>query len=606
MGFASLSSGVIARIMNGDDVTKPVLQILAIKKINSNADAERYRILISDGKYFNSYAMLASQLNEMQHRGQLDEFTIVQLDKYVTSMVGKEGAGKRVLIISELTVLNAGAEVKEKIGEPVTYETAAKQDLVAKAAPPVVAKKEPTQSKTNNNNNNNNITLNASINAGMTHPISSLSPYQNKWVIKARVTSKTAIRTWSNPRGEGKLFSMDLMDESGEIRATAFKEQCDKFYDMIQVDSVYFFSKCQLKPANKQYSQLDNAYEMTFTGETAVQLCEDADDGGIPDIKYNLVPISEVSGMENKAAVDTIGICKEVGELQAFTSRTTNKEFKKRDLTLVDMSNSAISLTLWGDDAVNFDGHVQPVILVKGTRINEFNGGKSLSLGGGSIMKINPDIPEAHKLRGWFDNGGGDNIANMVSARTGGGSFSTEWMTFKDARARNLGAGDKPDYFQCKAVVHIVKQENAFYRACPQSDCNKKVVDEGNDQYRCERCNALYPNFKYRLLVNMSVGDWTSNRWVTCFNETGEQLLKHTSQEVGEALENDPAKAEEIFSALNFTSHIFKLRCKNEVYGDMTRNKLTVQSVVPLNYKEYNRHLLKELQELTGIGSSSN
>lgn len=56
-----------------------------------------------------------------------------------------------------------------------------------------------------------------------------------RWVIKARVMNKSAIRTWSNSKGEGKLFSMDLFDESGEIRATAFKEQCDKFYDMIQV-----------------------------------------------------------------------------------------------------------------------------------------------------------------------------------------------------------------------------------------------------------------------------------------------------------------------------------------------------------------------------------
>jgi len=54
-------------------------------------------------------------------------------------------------------------------------------------------------------------------------------------VIKARVTSKTPVRTWANARGEGKLFSMDLIDESGEIRATAFKEQCDKYYDMIEV-----------------------------------------------------------------------------------------------------------------------------------------------------------------------------------------------------------------------------------------------------------------------------------------------------------------------------------------------------------------------------------
>jgi len=80
--------------MHGEVVDAPVLQILAIKKINSAADSERYRILISDGKYFNSYAMLASQLNVMQHNGELEEFTIVQLDKYVTSLVGKDGAGK--------------------------------------------------------------------------------------------------------------------------------------------------------------------------------------------------------------------------------------------------------------------------------------------------------------------------------------------------------------------------------------------------------------------------------------------------------------------------------------------------------------------------------
>lgn len=52
--------------------------------------------------------------------------------------------------------------------------------------------------------------------------------------------NKSAIRTWSNAKGEGKLFSMDLCDDSGEIRATAFKNECDKFYDMIQV--LIFFS----------------------------------------------------------------------------------------------------------------------------------------------------------------------------------------------------------------------------------------------------------------------------------------------------------------------------------------------------------------------------
>ena len=59
-----------------------------------------------------------------------------------------------------------------------------------------------------------------------------------RWTIKARVTQKSAIRTWSNSKGEGKLFSMNLLDESGEIRATAFKDECDKYYDMIEVNKV--------------------------------------------------------------------------------------------------------------------------------------------------------------------------------------------------------------------------------------------------------------------------------------------------------------------------------------------------------------------------------
>lgn len=51
------------------------------------------------------------------------------------------------------------------------------------------------------------------------------------------MTNKSAVQTWSNSRGEGKLFRLDLVDGSGEIRLTAFEEQVDKFYDYIQVFS---------------------------------------------------------------------------------------------------------------------------------------------------------------------------------------------------------------------------------------------------------------------------------------------------------------------------------------------------------------------------------
>lgn len=36
----------------------------------------------------------------------------------------------------------------------------------------------------------------------------------NRWVIKARCTQKSEIKYWANQRSEGKLFSVNLLDNT--------------------------------------------------------------------------------------------------------------------------------------------------------------------------------------------------------------------------------------------------------------------------------------------------------------------------------------------------------------------------------------------------------
>ncbi|CAD0201397.1 unnamed protein product [Chrysodeixis includens] len=597
-----LSEGSLEIIMNGGHYDTPIMQVLGSKKIQGSGANERFRLLVSDGKHSHSFAMLATQLNDKLISGELSDYSVVQIDRFVTSLLKNTGKGeKRVMIILDITILSPGSAVGKKLGNPETWteESAAAAQASTSAAPRAAPPAPSPQLKPQHAPAPN---LDSSLlSAQMTHPISSLSPYQNKWVIKARVMNKSDIRTWNNARGEGKLFSMDLCDDSGEIRATAFKNECDKFYDMIQIDKVYYISRCQLKTANKQFTSLKNDYEMTFTANTVVAECME-DSSSVPSVKYEFLPINDIATKTPDTLLDIVGVCKYAADLQELTAKSTGKLLKKRELTLVDNSGGAVALTLWGKEAENFDGSTNPIIAVKGARLTEFNGSKSLSCLSSTMVRQNPDLPEAHKLRGWYDNGGADMEIVNISARAGGYSGgSGEWLSFADAEARQLGAGDKGDYYSLLGVLTFTFADNAVYKACPQEQCNKKLVDQENGLYRCEKCNREYPNYKYRLLLSANVSDPTGDQRITAFNEAAEAMLGKSVADIGQMFEYDKTAYTQMFEEVKFRTFVFKFRTKMETYNDEARLKTTVVSVQPVDFKDANKRLLASIKTITGI-----
>ena len=96
-------------------------------------------------------------------------------------------------------------------------------------------------------------------------------------------------------------------------------------------------------------------------------------------------------------------------------------QITKRDIQLVDRSGKVVNLTLWGSEAEAFDGSSCPVIALKGCKVSDF-GGRSLSTQFSSLMNVDPDIPEAHQLRGWFDSvGKNKEVSSISDQRSGGG-----------------------------------------------------------------------------------------------------------------------------------------------------------------------------------------
>ena len=133
--------------------------------------------------------------------------------------------------------------------------------------------------------------------------------------------------------------------------------------------TLFLFSNCSVKNANKQYSKLNNEYELTFKDQGTFELCEDGDDGDIPTITYNFVTISDLAGCEKDTMIDVLGVVRSTGDLAEIQTKA-GKNLKKREIVLVDKSSTEVSLTLWGNNAENLDLSNAPILAAKNVRVS--------------------------------------------------------------------------------------------------------------------------------------------------------------------------------------------------------------------------------------------
>jgi replication factor A1 len=268
-----------------------------------------------------------------------------------------------------------------------------------------------------------------------------------------------------------------------------------------------------------------------------------------------------------------IGVLKEAGDVSEIMSKTTNKPYSKRELTLVDSTGFSVRLTVWGSTALNFNVVPESVIAFKGVKVSDF-GGRSLSLLSSGTMTVDPDIEEAHKLKGWYDAQGRDETFTSHASISGATTSVTrpeQFKTVAQVKEEQLGMSDEVAYFSLKATVIYIKQDTMCYPACLSENCNKKVAELDPGQWRCERCDKTHSRPEYRYIMLISVSDHTGQLYLSCFDEVGRSMMGTSADQLMEIRQNDEKAAGDIFQDANCRTWNFRCRAKIDNFGDQQR-----------------------------------
>lgn len=133
-----------------------------------------------------------------------------------------------------------------------------------------------------------------------------------------------------------------------------------------------------------------------------------------PNEPSTLISIEAIANSSLTNSISVIGVIFNIDRLKSYIKKSTKKEHKWRDVTVVDSTEVPIIFTLWNTEAENFSHKKGDVILINNAIIKEFQGTKSLSHDGSTTIIANPEIPEKRVLKQWFQNEGEQNIYNKI------------------------------------------------------------------------------------------------------------------------------------------------------------------------------------------------
>jgi replication factor A1 len=579
-----------------------ILQILQILSSDENSNSQPDKpankfLVLSDSVYCDKFLFYANAAKKFE------EMSLKPNDVLQCNIVSTKG---KALVVIDFNVTSLS--VPSQIGDPTDISECNSRLPDGHITADIPRSRQPVIS--NNKSSYQNESQDSDRN--QYNPISMLNIYSMDFMIRGRVLKKDQLRTFNSAKGQGHVFSVQIMDDSqvpmNIIKATFFNEMAVKFHGELEEKKVYIFCSGDLKPKNAKFNNTRHQCEIIFNKKSSIM--ESADAGHIAEETYNFELLNMINSYDKYHTLDILVVVKTVAEPEEINLRAGGTT-TKRTVSVYDESGLAVDFSVWGN--MKGEEHLAPgtIVAVRNVSVNEFRG-RCLSSKSDTYASTDfpQDLTRYKELLQFCESG--TQIHSLNPERGAEGStykprYIKTFREIEDDAAVKFGSvhdddRKKPIFYNAMGIVSYIPGKNLYYNACPVDKCAKKLTESGDGHWQCEKCGGTFDKPMAKYIGKAKLTDDSNSIYVTInTDKVGQKVIGKTAQETAEALDGPMSDSEDFTTHLRdrcMIDYYFTLMVKQEYYmGDWsTKYYLINAEKAEENYPRCIKTLLSNIE----------
>ncbi|KAK9069325.1 hypothetical protein SSX86_013441 [Deinandra increscens subsp. villosa] len=337
--------------------------------------------------------------------------------------------------------------------------------------------------------------------------ITDLIEYKKALPLNVRVIRRYTLQ-W-NPKDSPKTFFL-LIDEKGNAIEARNDTKAKKIEQHISLYSCYTIDGYMVDPP-QQYGKVVDQKTTIIMGDLTT--FKSIPEQSIPKQYFNFAEFKDLEDRKNKHVLLTDYLCR----IESASAVMKRKNFNLLKMTVIDLSQEPIEITLWEKTAYKYANVLSPgkIIAVTSTKVTEHKNRVQLESTPATTIDLELAIEGYTEIKKWTP-------SSYYGYQTEK-DIRDNLTTLAEILSRDPSSVNNQTFSCIGSIKEFHGYRNWYSRKCPIPQCHESLRTE-NDYLKCKH-HGKPDKAIYTYCVNATLVDATGILPIVIFDEAMTQLL---------------------------------------------------------------------------------